>query len=130
VRQCLEVLRRNPSASVVQGYSFSFLPRPDGDMELANIVYFTPSIIDKTPLQRLARLFAQYQAPSYGIFRTQSLQRTFDTLQPITSILARELLWSALTVIEGANIRLPDFSYGRSIGPSASGFPSWNADDS
>ena len=33
--------------------------------------------------------------------------------------LARELLWSALTAISGHVIRLPDFSYGRSMGPSA-----------
>lgn len=118
VQRCLEALRDNPAASAVQGFSFTFLPRPDGDMELNNIVYFSPSIDAGSPLQRLTSLFEQYQAPSYGAFRTASLQRIFDTLQPMTKILPRELLWSALTVIEGHLIRLPDFSYGRSMGPS------------
>ncbi|MGZ3387960.1 MAG: TIGR00180 family glycosyltransferase, partial [Isosphaeraceae bacterium] len=40
VRRCLDALRTNVSASTVQGYSFTFLPRSDGDMELNNIVYF------------------------------------------------------------------------------------------
>jgi glycosyltransferase domain-containing protein len=119
VRRCLGVLRTNSKASAVQGHSFTFLPRPDGDIELNNIVYFTPTIADATPLKRVARLFEQYQAPSYAAFRTPVLQRIFDTVQPITRILARELLASALTAIEGQIIRIPDFSYGRSMGPSA-----------
>jgi glycosyltransferase domain-containing protein len=119
VRQCLSTLKGNPAASVVQGYSFTFLARPDGDMELNNIVYFSPTINDSSPLARLDKLFQQYQAPSYGIFRTPALQRIFDALQPMTEILARELLWSALTAIEGQLIRLRTFSYGRSMGPSA-----------
>jgi glycosyltransferase domain-containing protein len=120
LRRCLDALRGNPAAVAVQGFSFTFLPRRDGDLELNNIVYFSPSIDEGSPLQRLARLFERYQAPSYGAFRTAALQRIFDALQPMTKILPRELLWSALTVIEGHLIRLPDFSYGRSMGPSAS----------
>jgi glycosyltransferase domain-containing protein len=119
VRRCLAILRTNSAASAVQGHSFTFLPRPDGDIELNNIVYFTPTIGDATPLQRVARLFEQYQAPSYATFRTSVLQRIFDTAQPIKGILARELLTSALTAVEGQIIRVLEFSYGRSMGPSA-----------
>lgn len=125
VRQCLETLRSNPAASVVQGYSFTFLPRPDGNMELHNIVYFTPSIEEATPLRRLAKLFAHYQAPSYGMIRTPALQGIFDVLQPITRLLTRELLWSALTVVEGHVIRVPTFSNGRNMGPST-GHEHWH----
>jgi glycosyltransferase domain-containing protein len=119
VQRCLDVLRGNPGAAVAQGFSFTFLPQPDGDLELNNIVYFNPSINDSAPLDRLARLFERYQAPTYGVFRTPILQRIFDSLQSLTSVLSRELLWSALTVIEGQAIRLPCFTYGRSMGPSA-----------
>ena len=51
VRHCLVSLRSNLAASVVQGYSFSFVSRPDGDMELNNIVYFRPTIDDPSPLE-------------------------------------------------------------------------------
>jgi glycosyltransferase domain-containing protein len=119
VRRCLDVLRGNPAVSVAQGFSFTFLPRPDGDLELNNIVYFSPSINDTAPLDRLARLFERYQALTYGIFRTPILQQIYDALRPLTSVLSRELMWSALTVIEGQAIRLPGFTHGRSMGPSA-----------
>jgi glycosyltransferase domain-containing protein len=119
LNRCLNVLRDNVAAAAVQGYSFTFLPRPDGDIELNNIVYFSPTIGDASPLARLNQLFQQYQAPSYSVLRTPTLQRAFDALQYLTKTLARELLWSALTVVEGQIIRLPNFSYGRSMGPSA-----------
>jgi glycosyltransferase domain-containing protein len=118
LNRCLNILRDNVAAAAVQGYSFSFLPRPDGDIELNNIVYFTPTIDAASPLARLNTLFQQYQAPSYSVFRTPILQRAFEILQSVTETLARELLWSALTVIGGQLIRLPNFSYGRSLGPS------------
>jgi glycosyltransferase domain-containing protein len=119
VRQCLDVLRTSPTTSVVQGHSFTFLPRPEGDIELNNIVYFRPTIDDRTPLRRLCKLFEQYQAPSYGLFRTPALRRIFDALSPAMKVLTRELLWSALAAIDGHLVRLPDFSYGRCMGPSA-----------
>ena len=73
VRRCLVSLRSNLTASVVQGYSFTFLLRPDGDIELNNIVYFRPTIDDPSPLERLTKLFQQYQALNYGVFRTPVL---------------------------------------------------------
>ena len=120
VQRCLEALRSNPSASVAQGYSFSFLCRQDGGMDLGNILYFTPTIDDATPLARLAKLFARYQAATYGNYRTPVLQRIFDTLKPMQSILARELLGTALAAIEGHMIRVLCFSHGRSMDASES----------
>jgi glycosyltransferase domain-containing protein len=118
VSRCLDVLRGNPAASVVQGYSFSFLPRLDGNIELNSIRYFTPTIDDSSPLARLNKLFQRYQDTTYGIFRTPALQRIFDVLQPMTTNLFRELLGSALAVVNGQLIRLPIFSHGRSMGAS------------
>lgn len=118
VQRCLEALRSNPLASVAQGYSFSFLCRQDGDMDLGNVLYFTSTIDDATPLARLAKLFARYQAATYGNYRTPVLQRIFDTLKPMRSILARELLGTALAAIEGQMLRVACFSHGRSMDTS------------
>jgi glycosyltransferase domain-containing protein len=120
VRQCLAVLRENPCAAVVQGYCFAFLCQPNGDMDLQNILYFTPTIDDATPLARLARLFARYQATTYGIYRAPVLQRIFHTVAAMKSILARELLGSALAAIEGQIVRLPCWTHGRSMDASES----------
>jgi hypothetical protein len=116
-RRCLDILRSNPAASTVQGYSLTFQPRANGDMELNN-VYFRPTIDDASPLQRLDGLFQRYQALCYGMFRAPALQQILDSLQRLTKPLARDLLWSALTVIDGHVIRLPHFSLGRCVHPS------------
>jgi glycosyltransferase domain-containing protein len=118
MRQCLDALRRNPAASVAQGRSFGFQPRPDGDMELNNTVDLRATIEDLSPSARLGNLFRQYQTTNSGMFRTPVLLRIFDALQPMTKVLARDLLWSALTVIEGQSLHLSNFSYGRSMGSS------------
>ena len=120
VKHCLEALRCNPRASVAQGYSFSFLCHQNGDMDLGNILYFSSTIDDATPLARLAKLFARYQAATYGNYRTPVLQRILDTLKPMTSMLGRELFGSALAAIEGQMIRVPCFSHGRSMDASES----------
>jgi glycosyltransferase domain-containing protein len=118
VSRCLDALRCNARASVAQGYSFSFFCRPDGNMDLGNVLYFTSTIEDPTPLARLAKLFGRYQAATYGNYRTEVLQRIFDALKPVSSILARELFASALAAIEGQMVRVPCFSHGRSMDAS------------
>ena len=125
VKDCLEALRSDPQASVAQGYSFSFQCQPSGNIDLGNILYFSSTISDATPLGRLARLFASYQAATYGNYRTSVLRQIFDTLRPVKSILARELLGSAMAAIEGHMIRVPCFSHGRSMGASEN-YQNWH----
>jgi glycosyltransferase domain-containing protein len=116
VQRCLNALRTNPVASLAHGYSFSFLPRPDGNMEL-NEMHFGSQIEADSPLERLAKLCARYQPLKCGVFRTPALQRIFDTLGPMTKALARDLLWSALAVIGGQSLFQPYFSYGHRTRP-------------
>lgn len=125
VKRCLEALRSNPQASVAQGYSFSFFCQPNGEMDLGNILYFSSTIDDATPLARLAKLFALYQAATYGNYRTPVLQQILDTLKPMTSTLGRELLGSALAAVEGQMIRIPCFTHGRSMDASE-GYQRWH----
>jgi glycosyltransferase domain-containing protein len=118
VRRCLDTLRGNLAASTVQGHSFTFQPLANGDMQLNNIEHFRPTIDDASPLQRLDGLFQQYQVLCHGVFRAPALQQILETLQRLSKPLARDLLWSALTVIDGHVIRLPHFSLGRCVHPS------------
>lgn len=120
VVRCLEALRADPNASVAQGYSFSFQCKNDGNIDVNNILYFSPTIADSEPLKRVAALFQQYQAATYGNYRTPVLQGILTALQPVSSLLARELLGSAFAAAEGNMIRVPDFSHGRSMDASES----------
>jgi len=112
MQHCLDALRASPGASVAYGYSFSFMPHPDDNMEL-NELHFASMIEDASPLGRLGKLCGKYQTLSCGVFRTPALQQIFDALQPVTKALARDLLWSALVVIAGQPLFQPHFSYGR-----------------
>jgi glycosyltransferase domain-containing protein len=117
---CVEALRADPEAAVAQGYFFQFIEHPDGRFDLANVLYFAPSILDRTPLARVARQFEQYQATTYGHYRTAVLRNAFHAIKSVESLLARELLTSALSAVAGKVVRVPRFSNGRSMGPSAS----------
>jgi hypothetical protein len=83
-----------------------------------NSVYCGATINDASPLERLDKLLQHGQAPSSGVFRTPALQRIFDALRPMTKTFSRELLWSALSVVDGQLIGLSDFTYGRRVDPS------------
>ena len=112
-RRCLNKLRRNQAASMAQGCCFSFLARRDGDLELSDFTNFPASMDDASPVERLGRLFQHYQTAIHGIFRTSAVQRIFTALDPLSKALGRDLLWSALAVIEGQPILVSDLTYGR-----------------
>jgi glycosyltransferase domain-containing protein len=123
VRRCVEELDRDPTAAVAHGYYFNF--DNTSTFDLSYIVYRGKSIDGKTPLGRLRTLFAGYEAVLYGIYRTTVAQRVFRDVDRITTVLGRELLTAALTVIAGKTLRIPDFYYGRSTGESFS-YTSWH----
>jgi glycosyltransferase domain-containing protein len=117
---CIRALRQDPGVAVAHGYSFMFLEHPGGRFDLVNVLYFTPSLLDGTPLARLLKQFDQYQATTYSHYRTEALRSIFHAIRPVESILGRELLSGALSVVAGKVVRLPQFSNGRGMGPSAS----------
>jgi glycosyltransferase domain-containing protein len=111
MRECLQILRSNSSVSLAQGYSFSFMPLPDGDMELHDTRSLA-AIDEDSPLRRLAQLLGKYGGPRPGAYRTSALQRISDNFQLLENEILRDLLWSGLTVLEGRIAHLATFSYG------------------
>jgi len=121
IRRCLEHLEGHPDVSVAHGYYFTFLENGSGagGMDLFSVPYYAPSIDSVDPVSRLRQLFRNYQALTYGTYRTPVLTYIFDTVRPVESLLARELLSSALAVVQGKATRLRCFTNGRSFGASA-----------
>jgi glycosyltransferase domain-containing protein len=121
IPQCIQSLKAHPDASVVHGYYFSFFECDvQKSMDISQILYYTPTNDAVEPLLRLRNLFKQYQALTYGVYRTPILKRILHTIKDVNRILARELLASALAVIYGKIIRLPCFTHGRSMAASES----------
>ncbi|MCW4117004.1 TIGR00180 family glycosyltransferase [Aurantimonas sp. MSK8Z-1] len=119
LRESIAFLRNNPDYSVAHGYYFQFHMQP-AEFHVTNITYYTPDYGMADPLQRLHALMRHYQALTYGTYRTEVLNRVFDAVRPVESILARELLSSALAVVHGKVARLPLIFHGRNLGPSVS----------
>jgi len=118
IRRCIRHLHENPDVCVAHGYYFTFLDQGANGIDLTAMLYFTPGIDNDEPLWRLRTLLRSYQALTYGIYRTPVLQSVFDGVQQVQSLLARELLSGALSVVRGKIARLKCFYGGRSHNPS------------
>lgn len=116
----LDFLDAHPDYGMAHGNYFTFLPNGDGkgSLDILDVLYDSPSIDLADPLGRISTLFQRYQATTYGFYRTKLLHGIFHVTQPVESLLARELLASALTAAAGKIARLPIFSHGRSMAPS------------
>jgi glycosyltransferase domain-containing protein len=110
--------------SAAHGYYFQF-GLNGRELRLANFTYYTPSMTEKEPLSRLHHLMRHYQALTYATYRTEILLKIFKIVRPVESILARELLSSALAVVMGKVARVPVIYHGRSLGPSSS-YQNWH----
>lgn len=124
LRASIEFLQANPDYSVAHGCYFQFSHTP-GQFLITTITYEAPDYAMEEPLRRLQALMRHYQALTYGTYRTHTLARIFDAVRPVTSILAREMLSSALAVVHGKVARLPVLSHGRNLDPS-SGYVNWH----
>lgn len=118
VRRCVRHLSERPDVCVAHGYYFTFLDQGAAGFDLTTMLYFTPGIDHDDPLWRLRILLRNYQALTYGVYRTPVLQAVFDGIQAVGSLLARELLSGALSVVQGKIARLKCFYGGRSQGPA------------
>jgi len=118
LRRCVEHLERHEDVCVAHGYYFTFVDHGVGWMDLLDILSYAPSIDSKDPLTRLRCLFGNYQALTYGTYRTAALRYVFDTVRAVESMLAQELLSGALSVVRGKAVRLGCFTNGRSLGAS------------
>jgi glycosyltransferase domain-containing protein len=102
--------------SAAHGLYFTFYDT--SHVGITSIVYAGDSYDADAPVARLRELFRRYEAVTYAVYRTDVMRDAMQRLQPARSILARELLGGALTVVAGKVARLPIGYYGRSLDPS------------
>jgi glycosyltransferase domain-containing protein len=109
-------LDRHKDCSVAHGWYFTFYD--NGHIGITSSVYRGASNDDDDPLRRLHAMFRNYEAVTYGVYRTEVMQSVLADVQDVESMLGRELLGGALTIAHGKAARLPVFYYGRSHLPS------------
>ena len=124
LRASFDFLEKNPDYTVAHGYYFQFA-LDENQMQITTITYYTPDYDMDEPLARLHALMRHYQALTYGTYRQETLLKIFNMVRPVESILARELLSSALAVVYGKIARIPVLFAGRNLGPSSS-YKNWH----
>jgi glycosyltransferase domain-containing protein len=111
-------LETHPDCSVAHGWYFTFYNNEH--LGITSSVYRGASLDQADPVARLLALFKNYEAVTYGVYRTSVMQSVLRDVQGVESLLGRELLGGALAVAMGKAARLPVFYYGRSLAPSQS----------
>lgn len=111
-------LETHPDFSLAHGWYFTFYS--NAHIGITSSVYRGASLNQDDPVARLHALFRNYEAVTYGVYRTPVMQSVLRDVQSINSLLGRELLGGALAVAMGKAARLPIFYYGRSLAPSQS----------
>jgi glycosyltransferase domain-containing protein len=117
IGRIVEFLAAEPGYAVAHGWYFHFYL--SGALGLSRIACRSPSIDAAQPVDRLRQLFSNYEALTYGVHRTSVLRDLMTRVQGVQSMLGRELLGGALSVVAGKAARLPILYSGRSLGPSA-----------
>ncbi len=105
-------LEEHADHSVAHGWYFTFYDNVH--IGITTSAYWGASLDNDDPLKRLYALFKNYEAVTYGVYRTGVMRDVLRDVQGVDSMLAKELLGGALTIARGKSARLPIFYYGRS----------------
>ena len=116
ITRLTDYLEAHPDHVLAHGWYFAF--QLGAEMSIVKTVYRSESIDVDDPLRRLLGLFSNYEALTYGVYRTNILRGILSDVGRVESMLAKELLGGALTVVRGKVARLPLFYSGRSFVPS------------
>ncbi len=118
VRRCVDRLAHDDGLVAAHGLCFVFQDQGGKVMEIPRLLYYTPDNLHPDPVVRLRDLFRHYQALFYAVYRREVLEHIFTRALEVQSLLARELLSGALTVVQGGVARIQAFSHGRGTTPS------------
>lgn len=107
----VEYLDTNKDFCAAHGWYFAFYR--NFCIRITSSVYRGRSIDDDDAVGRLYSLFKNYEAVTYGVYRTEVMRSVLENVQGVNSMLGRELLGGALSAVHGKVARIPVFYYGR-----------------
>lgn len=112
VDAAVRFLIEHPDFVAAAGYWFTM--RGDKNIiDITSLDYFRPSIEQDQPLQRIYNYIRYYQPTLWSVYRTDVMRRIFPTVLNISGFFLEELLFGALTLIEGKIARIPMIYAGR-----------------
>ena len=90
---------------VAHGYFVAFRAHDD-DIDMHQVIGFTPSIVDEQPLKRLYNLFRRYQSFYWGVFRTGIFRSAVAAACAMQVVAFRELTAMSTAILQGKVARL------------------------
>ena len=113
----LAFLQAHPDYIAAHGYFLSFAVH-EADIDIFDVIGFTPSITNDNPLWRHYDLFRRYQSFYWGVFRTGAFAASVTAACAMKVVLFRELTVMSTAILQGKVARLPQVHALRGITPS------------
>jgi glycosyltransferase domain-containing protein len=106
IERCLEHLVAHEDTVAAHGYVLDIAIR-SGEFDMPAVRWFSPTIGEDDPLQRLYHLLRRYQPFVWAVFRRDALLLALQRAQDAKLIFAQELTILATAVLLGKVARLP-----------------------
>jgi len=106
IAAALAFLQYHPDHVVAHGYFLSF-GIENQDFDIHDVIGFTSSIEEASPLARHYHLFRRYQSFYWGVFRTNVFATALTAARAMNVVLFRELTVMSTSVLQGKVARLP-----------------------
>ncbi len=89
-----------------QGYILGYADR-EATIDINRVIWFTPTIEEKDPLQRLYHLMRRYQSRAFGVFRVSPLLSAMTQARRVEGALFQEIFLMNALALQGKMARLP-----------------------
>lgn len=96
----------SPDFVVASGYVLNYGIQQI-DFDIHRVSWFTPTIGEPAPLQRLYHLIRRYQPFIWGVMRTDALVAALGVIRPVESVLFGEIGRMSILALQGGIMRLP-----------------------
>lgn len=106
LQQCADYLAANPDTVAAHGYVLDFGIH-ENTFDLVRVRWFTPTIGEGDPLERIYHLMRRYQPFFWAVFRKEALLTALRRTRQAGMIVFQELTFMGTAVLLGKIARLP-----------------------
>lgn len=106
LQQCANYLAANPDAVAAHGYVLDFGIH-ENTFDLVRVRWFTPTVGEDDPLERMYHLMRRYQPFFWAVFRKEALLAALRRTRQASMILFQEMTFMGTAVLLGKVARLP-----------------------
>lgn len=105
IESAFAFLQNHENYVSAQGYVIGFGVHGD-DIDINRVVFFTPTIDDDDPLDRLYHLMRRYQSRQFSLFRLKPLLAAVSQARTVDGTMFQEVMFMNALVLQGRVARL------------------------